>query len=135
VKHHSALILIGFLALGPVTGCGSNDGAPNEPGEPNGNVIDTGDSGRAETLAPDPNSYRRSSSRGTRDYSRSVPSEPRFVDSPRDSVEAEPEIDPTVYVSPTGSDDAAGTHDAPVLTLGRAIRLAAERGHSVYVKP
>jgi hypothetical protein len=41
----------------------------------------------------------------------------------------------TVYVSPSGSDEAAGTHNAPVLTLARAIRLAAERGHSVAVRP
>ena len=48
---------------------------------------------------------------------------------------ADVETDETVFVSPEGADDAAGTPAAPVLTLSRAIRLAAERGHTIYVCP
>jgi hypothetical protein len=132
VKHHSALILIGFLALGAASGCGAHDGAPDVTGGGDGTVIDTGDSARSETLAPDPKSYRRKTSRGTRGYQRSTDYEGRSVDS---CCDVETELDRTVYVSPRGSDGAPGTQDAPVLTLARAIRLAAERGYSVYVAP
>jgi hypothetical protein len=97
VKHHSALILIGFLTVGAACGCGAHDGTATEPGD--------------------------SDATGTTAYE----------DQP--SVSTEGPAAATVYVSPSGSDEAAGTHDAPVLTLARAIRLAAERGHSVVVKP
>ena len=71
--------------------------------------------------------------RGTRGYSGADSSDVDVVDSCCDHVEVK--TDATVHVSPRGDDDAAGTPNAPVLTLARAIRLAAERGHSVYVSP
>jgi hypothetical protein len=102
VKHHSALILIGFLTIGAACGCGAHDGTPTEAGNSEG-------TGTTET------------DRDARDYEPSLSTEGPAV--------------ATVYVSPSGSDEAPGTHDAPVLTLVRAIRLAAERGHSVAVRP
>jgi hypothetical protein len=139
VKHRSALILTGFLALGAACGCSAHEGAPDETPGGKGNVIDTGDTGdstgdseRAETLGPDPKSYRRRTSRGTRGYQRSTDYEGRSLEA---CCDVETERDRTVYVSPSGSDDAPGTQDEPVLTLARAIRLAAERGYTVHVTP
>jgi hypothetical protein len=97
VKHHSALILIGFLTVGAACGCGAHDGT----------ATDAGGSDGTTTTA--------------HEYQPSASTEGPAV--------------ATVYVSPSGSDEAAGTYDAPVLTLATAIRLAAERGHSVVVRP
>jgi hypothetical protein len=134
MKHHSTLILIGFLTLGGAFGCGAHDGNPGDAGNTDGtDTTATDGSGRAESLRHDPESYGRKGTSGERDYLRVVTPEPSAADSCCGGVETE--TDATVYVSPSGSDDAPGTHDEPVFTLARAIRLAADRGHSVVVRP
>jgi hypothetical protein len=137
VKHHSALILIGFLALGAACGCGSPDGAYPEPGGDEGAEGTAKESGRTENIGPDPRSYRRRTSRGTRAYLPGNATDHSYTGVLDSSCNCpdDREAYRTVFVSPTGADDAPGTADAPVLSLDRAIRLAAERGYSVYVCP
>ena len=134
MKHHTALILIGFLSIAAVSGCGAHDGAPDQTVADEGTVVDTGNSGGPETLRTVVSDYRTKVDRSHRAY-RPSDDDGAYTRSCCDAVEVEAEIDATVYVSPSGSDDALGTHDAPVLSLTRAIRLAAERGYSVRVRP
>gem|GEM_PF-1659546 len=54
-----------------------------------------------------------------------------FVDSNCDGVDGDAKA--ALFVSPLGSDEAEGSRQAPLATLGRAIVLAAEDGHDVYV--
>ena len=134
MKNHGSVILIGFLTIGAACGCGAHEGSPSEAGSNDGTGTAAGlDSGRSGSLRTAPSSYDHHSARDRRDYRGTAAPRGPATDSCCGGVEAE--MDATVYVSPIGSDDAAGTHDAPVLTLAHAIRLAADRGHSVAVRP
>lgn len=55
----------------------------------------------------------------------------QFADTDCDGIDGN--ANSAVFVSPNGSDDAAGTREEPVLTIGKALELAAEGGLSVYV--
>ncbi len=61
------------------------------------------------------------------------PDEPdeAFTDSNCDGIDGD--VTAAVFVSPVGSDGAAGTPSEPVATLVKAVALAADQGKSVYV--
>lgn len=54
-----------------------------------------------------------------------------FADSNCDGVDGD--ASRAVFVAPKGDDTAAGNRESPVATLKRAVELATERGHAVFV--
>ena len=121
------------LAIGATYGCGADDGEATEPGGTDGTASE---GGRPESSDAKAGVYSREApdgAQGNRAYRGPIHKNWGSGDWSCDAVEGDSY--PIVFVSPKGADDSPGTPKGPVLTLARALRLATERGHSVYVCP
>lgn len=144
------LALLPWFVLGGTTGCGSGDAAappPPNTGDDGGRGIlvglrptprvrapDAGDGGAIDGAARDGGDAAvRTEAAAPGCTPEAGPDEPDddFADTNCDGIDGD--ASRAVFVAPTGSDTAAGTMDAPVQTIGKAVALAGERAKSVYV--
>jgi hypothetical protein len=117
VKQLISPILMVSMAIAATCACSAHDGETTAPSGTDGTASESGAGARDDRMyvGPFPKEW------ASIDWSCNAPEGAKFH--------------PIVFVSPNGDDDAPGTANAPVLTIARALRLAEQRGHSVYVCP
>lgn len=138
MKHTAALTVIGMAAFAAIA-CGSDNGGG--PSEPEGSAGAGGESGMSGGGFGGMAGGGGEGALGSGGTAGAMPSgctpsgdvdapDEEFQDSNCDGIDGDAQA--AVFVSPEGFDDALGTMEEPVQSLGRAIELATEDGRAVY---